>query len=361
MHKNSCVFTFRWLNNLGVETGYRRKVGEFTGRHLILDDIELPVGSIIEIVHQRQRLVLGVLTEDDQMTSLPFTVLDVDAGELKDGLNVARSAIWARQHRQNVEQRGLGHTCRIVVCPHCSAMLILTNTPKTAQVYCQFCESLTTCDATQHALPDEETFKLCEECHMFSKRKRFTLFYFYFIVFAYGYRLETTWRCPGCMRKDAWKMFFGNFPFGVGIPVALSQLARSYRRWASHGADVGLDAANLQARRGDATGAFQRYRDILEQFPHSAGIKYNLALVLLQQSDTLRAAEMAEAALGDCGNYGPAYGLLRHCYEELGEKGKLSRLEEQWNYSHELRESVDADGDGREKIFDRAIDASDSN
>ncbi len=213
-------------------------------------------------------------------------------------------------------------------CPNCNAAIILTDMPDTPQIYCHFCDSLMTHN-TSMAAKDEREYCLCDACGMFSKPRRFTVFYFYFLFVVYGWSQNTTTRCPACMRGDAWKMLFGNLLFVLGVPVAIAQLIRSYGREVT-GTFAGLNAANLKAQRQDLSGALQIYSEISDRVPHCAGIKFNLGMALLGAEKTEQAARAFEAALGDCGNYAPAYGALSYCYGELGETAKLEALNDQW-------------------------------
>jgi predicted Zn-dependent protease len=108
------------------------------------------------------------------------------------------------------------------------------------------------------------------------------------------------------------------------------QLFRCYGGKITGSVAADLDAANLRARKGDMLGALQGYQKILEQVPFAAGVKYNLALALLQQNETKRAAESLELVLVDCANYAPAYSILSGCYEHLGEEAKLKELRRVW-------------------------------
>lgn len=175
---------------------------------------------------------------------------------------------------------------------------------------------------------------------MFSRPKRFTVFYFYFLIAVYGWHSRTTWRCPTCMRPDAWKMLLGNLPFVVGVPVAAVQIARSYSGDVGGGPFAGLDAGNRAARAGRFPAAIEKYRGILERHGHAAGVKYNLGLSLLKQGDKRRAAETFRLALEDCANYGPAYQRLRSLYEELGEREKLAALKAMWEDAEEQAEEA---------------------
>jgi tetratricopeptide (TPR) repeat protein len=183
---------------------------------------------------------------------------------------------------------------------------------------------------------------------MYSQPTKFTIFYFYFLLVVYGWWSKQTWRCKGCMRGEAWKMFFGNLLFVLGVPVAIVQLLRCYSGSVVGGVFRGLDAANLKARKGDVVGALTGYKAILERVPHSAGIKYNLALALLQQGDERRAAETFELALTDCVNYAPAYRVLSGLYAKLGDQARLKELQEMWG-DVEAAEQQQVTADGSEQ------------
>ncbi len=141
------------------------------------------------------------------------------------------------------------------------------------------------------------------------------------------------------MRGDAWKMFFGNLPFLLGVPVAIVQLMRAYGGGISGGPFAGLDKANIKARAGDMPGALKIYREILERVPHSAGVKYNVGLALMKQNDAERASKSLRLALEDCINYVPAYHALAACYEELGETELLKELHAKWGQGEETEEN----------------------
>ena len=130
-------------------------------------------------------------------------------------------------------------------------------------------------------------------------------------------------------------MFFGNLPFVIGVPVAITQLFRAYGGSVLGGQFKGLDTGNTRARKGDVKGALKQYQSILERVPHSAGVKYNLGVALLMEGDRQRAADTFELALEDCSNYAPAYHQLRELYSQLGEKEKLAELERIWSSGDE--------------------------
>ena len=321
-------FKFKWINEQGQETGFLSKKGHFDGETITLEKTEIPVVVIVRTETYDNRMVLQAIAGNEPVV-IAFTVSKPSARELKTAIDAARSVSWAKMHREKLEEEGRGHDYRHEQCPHCGATLILTEMPRTPQLYCHFCNTLATVDPTVEALAGERDLRICDECGMFSKPRKFTVFYFYFLVFFYGWNYRSTWRCPACMRGDAWKMFFGNLPFVLGVPVALTQLGRSYGG-SVIGPFAGLDTANIKARKGNALGALAGYRAILQRVSHSAGVKYNLGLALRQQKDTARAVEMFRLALEDCSNYVPAYHHLAACYQELGDTEDLAELKRIW-------------------------------
>ena len=143
------------------------------------------------------------------------------------------------------------------------------------------------------------------------------------------------------MRGTAWKMLLGNLLFLLGIPVAIVQLFRCYGGKITGSVMAELDTANLKARKGDMLAALQGYQKVLDQVPFSAGVKYNLAMALLQQNEIQRAADALELVFTDCVNYAPAYYPLSQCYEHLGEEAKLQELRRIWGDTEDAVPSPD--------------------
>ena len=327
-------FKFHWLNDNGQATSVFRKKGSFDGDILILEEEEIPAEVIIDSACRDNRIALTVLTadEEEQFTTLLIQLSSKHEVErLKKSLDVTRSAFWAKQHHKELTEKGLGGTFRSDVCPECHATLILSNMPVTPQLYCHYCDSLSTVDPHEEPIPLEQDLRICEECGMYTRPQKFTIFYFYFLVVVYGFWSNPTWRCPPCMRGEAWKMFFGNLIFVLGVPVAIMQLIRSYGGSSVGGVFKGLDAGNIKARKGDLIGAVENYRTILGNVPVSAGVKYNIGMALLEQGNLEKAADTFEMALKDCTNYVPAYGQLLHLLEQLDETDRLKELKSMWD------------------------------
>lgn len=324
------AFKFHWLDDKGNQVGMRRKAGSFDGATLKLDETAIPIGAILDVFVRENKMVLSAAKADGAATALFMPSSAAVAESLKKSIDIARSHVWAERHRDELVAKNRGQAFRSAACPHCGAVSILTGMPSTPQVYCQFCQTLSTSGGSAEPVAGEQHFRLCEQCGMYSKPRKFTIFYFYFLLVVYGFWSKSTWRCPGCMRGEAWKMFFGNLVFVLGAPVAIVQLFRAYGFTDISGPFKGLDRANLLARKGDFLRALEQYREIQSRAPNCAGLNYNLGLALLTQGEKQQAAEAFAVALADCANYTPAYQLLKGLYAELGEAQKLQALETRW-------------------------------
>lgn len=341
-------FKFQWVNESGNATGFTAKKGHFDGENLVLDETEIPDIIIGHLELFGTRLVFTVLGEDDEPILLAVEIRGKKIAEkLKSILDINRSTRWAELHKEQLEKEGRAQDYRTKICQCCDATLILTDMPTTAQCYCHFCDTLVTIQTAssgqgeetklldEELLDEEEELQICTECGFFSKSQHFTTFYFWFLLVVYGWQHGSRYCCPACMRPNAWKMFFGNLIFILGVPNAIIQLSRAYSGNKSHHAFAGLDQANILASRGDLTEAIGIYRDILREVPYSAGLKYNIGIALKQQNDTARAVQAFSGALNDCSNYVPAYHALHECYLELGETEKLQELQRIWGTEEE--------------------------
>ena len=326
-------FKFKWIAEDGSEEGFLRKKGSFDGNTLTLDDAQIPADSILSLETRGNRAIFTIHTGESEPSVCAIAVSGISARRLKGVVDISRSASWAKAEKEDLNQRGQGHLYHETQCRHCNAIITLSRMQITPQLYCSFCDTLTTIKDAQPAPSTEKSLRICDECGMFSKPKKFTIFYFYFLFVIYGFRQNTTWRCPGCMRGEAWKMLFGNLIFILGVPVAIVQLIRSYGGSVT-GKFAGLDKANILARKGKTAQALAQYREILKRVPVSAGLNYNIGFGLLETKPEL-AMDSFERALTNCANYTPAAQLLAHCYTKLGNTEKLRQLQYTWDMSPE--------------------------
>lgn len=331
-------FKFKFLDDQGNETGFFSKKGSFDGDTLQLDTTAIPANAIYEVDNRGNRMVVVEAEDVENPSTYVFAVTSGSVESLKQSLGVARSAAAAIRRHEELTKEGRGHEYREVVCPHCDATNDLTGFRESPQIDCQYCHSVSSIDGSTS---EEKQYRLCDECGRYSKPRQFTIFYFYFLLVVYGWSSRSTWRCPGCMRGEAWKMFFGNLIFILGVPVAIVQLIRAYGGTDLTSMYKGLDGANLKARGGKIEAAVAGYRKILEQHPNAAGIKYNVGLAFVEQNQLDAATTTLEAALDDCANYEPAANLLAHCYTELGDTQKLDALKAEWGATDDENDEDD--------------------
>lgn len=332
-------FKFKFLDENGNEKGlFVYKKGSFDGTTLVLDDQSIAADQIFQLAVRDKFMSLVAVDGAGEAFQHTIAVYKTTAGELKTQLDISRSDAMARREHAELQASGEAHLQRAEICPHCSATLSLVAMPDTPQTYCTFCEKIYTRDASlgEDALPrkDEGKYQICEECGMYSTPQKFTVFYFYFLVVVYGWSSRTTWRCPGCMRGDAWKMLFGNVFGLIGIPVAMTQLYRCYfSQGGASGKLKGLDTANVMANKGKVEAALGRYETLMENVPVNAGVKFNIGSGLMAKGDFEHAVPMFQMALEDCGNYWPAVQRMAYCFSEQGKEGELNALRKQYRLS----------------------------
>lgn len=323
-------FKFRFIGDNGHPEGLFRTKGELEGDVLRLGTDEVPVVAIVATETRDDRLILLLASQGPDPIPIAISASSGVVEHLKGEIDVVRSRLWADGSRASLREKGREHAYREQDCASCGATLILTDMPVTPQVYCHFCKAFTTEQDGGHQEPAvETTHRLCDECGLFSAPRRFTIFYFYFLLVVYGFSSRTTWRCPACMRGEAWKMFFGNLLFVLGVPVAIVQLLRAYGS-SRVGRYQGLDQANVHARAGRAREALGLYEQIAERIGPCAGVKYNAGMALVQARKHAEAVVMLEASLADCSNYGPSYGALVKCYARTGQEDRLLALQRVW-------------------------------
>ena len=222
---------------------------------------------------------------------------------------------------------------RTMECPDCSAMLDITDFEDTQQMYCHYCDTIVT---KRGQRPEgERKMSNCDECNYYAAPVKFTEFYFYFLVVIYGWRYNQRYMCHSCMRAVAWKMFFANLLFILGIPVAIIQLIRSHK---GGGPFAGLDRANHHAKKGRLGAAMRAYRE-LDQQRKNAGVSFNMAMANLAAGKSTEAIAMLEKSLAECSNYAPAYALLSELYKDNNEDAKLKALQKVWGDDEEDAES----------------------
>ena len=323
------LFKYQLINEASQPTGWLSKKGSFDGERIQLDGESFPASTIYHTTLVNKVFVFVVVATDAEARVVSMLVHSGNVKQLKTEIDRIRSASQVTLAEQNWHSQGLG-TFRKEVCPNCSATLNLSNFEATPQLFCDYCDTLYSVPKQPETPTNESEYRLCEHCGMYSRPRKFTEFYFYFLFVAYGFWTKESMRCPACMRGTAWKMLAINFLFILGTIPSIYQLIRAYASDKVGGVFSGLHTANLKATKRDYSAATRIYQSILERVPVAAGIHFNLGLALVQNQEWERASAAFELSLDDCSNYRYAAGGLMHCYETLGRKEELSSLQRLW-------------------------------
>lgn len=314
-HQEVVEFRFKWLDEQGQEVGFVRLPGRLDAEHLELEEFEFPLPVLRQITTSGRDLRLAACPKDGEPIDLRMRLWGTEPGLVKRFIDRHVSQILAAEHWRQLQSDGRDHEYRERDCPACGSTIVLTGFVETPQVFCHHCESLSVVDSATE-VEANSAYGICDECGLFSQPKSYTAFYFYFLFVEYGFHVSRFWRCPACMRAEAWKMIFLNAPFIVGLPWASWQLGRSYMSSWIKGPYRYLDAANLRCRQGRLDSAVDLYLAIVEEVPYCAGIKCNLADGFMAAGDRQRAEKLYLESLADCANYFPAKHGLEQCRQE---------------------------------------------
>ena len=235
------------------------------------------------------------------------------------------------QNRENPNdlESDQGTSCEAISCPFCRELVELQELKWTPQVYCEHCETLFSREQVDIG-SIERHFRICKGCGMYSRPRQFTVFYFYFLIFTYGFHHDIVIRCATCIRRSAWSMVFGNLPGLLALPFALVQLKKAYSTKSIGGIFEGLDDANALAKRKKVELALDKYDELMDRVPVNAGVKFNIAKGLMQKNEYTHAKQMLELSLEDCSNYWPAIVAMVDCLERLGDEQELAATRNFW-------------------------------
>lgn len=322
-------FKYQLLNNKGQPTGMTRSKGTFDGKTLSLKNHTIHVENILHAEARFDRLLLAGRDGDGKESAFGIVCGAAPAKQLARAIGRAGTGARAEQRRAALRAQGREHEFNVVECVHCNALVDLSGFADSPQAWCSACGSLFTRDGTGPA--DEGKYHHCDSCGFYSQPQDFTEFYFYFLLVVYGFRYQKHHFCHTCMRAKAWMMFGVNLPFVLGVPVAVTQLGRSYFGGSSRSATFkGLDKANALAKKRRADEAAREYESILERHSMCGGIYFNEALAFIRTGQFDQAITAADNALLVAANYIPARDMLAACYQATGRAEDLEQLIAQW-------------------------------
>lgn len=322
-------FKFRFVDEDGKKRGFLAKNGSIDGSLLTVDGSEIPIATIGKALRRFDHVAVTFTDKNGEANTFVMAVRGSVGKQLHTLINRAASTRHAEARREALVEAGKAERFRSEVCPHCEATVDLSGFEVTPQLYCDFCDKISMLDGSSPK--DAQTYQLCGNCGYYSQPKLFTLFYFYFAIVVYGWRSQQVHYCNACMRSEAWKMFFGNLLFIIGVPVAVVQLCRAYFGGSAlSGSFKGLDKANALALRGKADKAGKIYMQIAERVGPAAGIHYNHGLALARAGQIAEAIVPLEQALVDCGNYHACAETLYLCYQKNGQPAQADLIKALW-------------------------------
>jgi hypothetical protein len=304
-------FRFHQLQINGEPAGSGVQEGLHDGHQLWLHELKIADAAITRVVVQDGRLSIAAELPEAGPVFLELTVLR-DARPLLAAIQFGLSRRRFEQLAGAAAADGRGRQIRRTDCPWCSARIFtLDGDVDAPQVWCEYCDSLVTLVPVDGLGDAERYMRLCPVCNLYSRPRRYTIAWFYFLVHHAGIHQKVKEYCTGCLRPDAWKMLLGNIPGVLGVPFAMMQWYRAYRNSFDRGPFRGLDKGNITLRRKRQIGvALKYYERILNRHPYSAGVLYNVGVGLLMRGDGEHARQALWQALENCSNYRPAQNLL---------------------------------------------------
>lgn len=315
-------FKFKEINDEGQPRGLFSTKAVITDSSLVLGEDTVPLHQVIGADGHTHNAFVRWRTETGALTHHAFRVTGGGLSNVLRRINQACSRAKAGHRREYLSQQGRDAEYRDWTCPKCGSVVDLSGLEQTPQCWCPYCDALFT--LTGEAPANESSFSCCEQCNLYAQPKPFTVFYFWFILVAFGYQYQVKRMCNVCMRKEVWKMLLVNFVFLVGTIPSLVQVFRAYFGGSKLSAGFReLDGANAAAHKGDFAAASNLYQRLLEKHPHSAGVFYNLGLAQFNEGNLDNAASALNASLNACINYAPAFSALCNLLETTGDSARL--------------------------------------
>lgn len=228
------------------------------------------------------------------------------------------SARETELHRQALQAAGTPELYRVLSCPHCYATIDLSELDRTSYVYCRFCESV-----LEQAGPTStlgETYRVCDDCSHFDRVQSYTEFYFYFLVFLYGFSYKKRHLCDNCAGRTFWKVFLMNAVFVLGVPSAIWLKLKSLRGREPRLAE--LAKANALAKQGRVDEAHGLFTALHERLPDHPGLLYDQGLGALAAGRADEAMGYFERSLRACANFLPTLRFLAALQAALPAEGE---------------------------------------
>lgn len=316
MQPTSLHFKFRYVQN-GRVRGLRAGNGTASDTALHLDGEEIPYRNIFDSSSRDNHFVISLGPNTSlgpktgkQLQNNRFLALEISkvkADELKRHVDHFGSAIWAENHRQQLVNEGKGQLFSTIVCPHCNATIDLSDSERSAYIYCPYCSSIV--NHSLKVVSDSSIYSICDECQMYDRVRGYTVFHFYFLLVVYGYSVKRRFVCDTCATSIAQRALLTNLIFILGVPSAIYMWVKAQTGRDPYFQD--LAKANKLARQGKYQEADQIYDKLFSLYPDHPGILMNKGLGHLHGKDSNGGVSLLTRSLRACGNYIPSIQIIR--------------------------------------------------
>ena len=310
-------FKFRFYKDGKAQSTFRLH-GVVNEDGLHLNDIAIPYENILGTKRSDSFVIIALSSGTDS------AILDALRKALNDGntlvigvdkkqvdplfrrINLMSSGVRAEMKRDALAAAGKGELFRAKSCPHCGAIIDLSELNATRYVYCQYCESVFN-EAGEIATIGDE-YRVCPECGFFDRVKSYTEFYFIFLIWFYYFTSKRRHLCRNCAKRVVLKMFFVNT---LGILGWIPTLVMAYKSMT--GVDPALQPlsrANRLAKKKRFRQAIPLYEAMADRFPEHPGLIYNEMRAFFIGDEPEAAVATAVRCIASCANYLPAIELI---------------------------------------------------
>lgn len=240
---------------------------------------------------------------------------------LKSSIDRRMSVRQAKERLAGMTEDQIAKYFRHLNCPHCNALIDLTDYPTTFYVFCPYCHTL--CDKHGTPLIGYKHYRVCPECNMFGKVSYYTDYRYYYKPLQRTFYKKRYYCCDACADSMFKKNILKNLPFLIGAVASFRQWLKSRQNREYSFED--LHKANQYALMGAVNEAKNIYYSILLRLPHHPGIHYNLGYMYFRLGNREKASYYFQKSLQQCANYLPLIAFLKK-YEHVSISEEASSI-----------------------------------
>ncbi|MCS6832055.1 MAG: tetratricopeptide repeat protein, partial [Flammeovirgaceae bacterium] len=231
---------------------------------------------------------------------------------LKSSIDRRMSLRQAKERLSGMSEDQIAKYFRYINCPHCNALIDLTDYPVTFYVFCPYCHTI--CDKHATPLTGYKNYRICPECNMFGKVSYYIDYQYFYKPHQRIFYKKRYYCCDACAGTMFKKHILKNLPLVIGAVLSFQQWIKTRKDREDSFED--LHKANHYALMGAVNEAKNIYHSILLRLPHHPGIHYNIGYMYFRIGNREKASYYFQKALQQCGNYLPLIFFLKK-YESV--------------------------------------------